>query len=326
MTSDSHRSDSRPEVDPGREAERLESLAALLDGDLEADRRAEILASLDGDDLDLLSEVDALLDEVAEVSFDDDDEAEDDQGGEGGLDEPPTSTIPDNVVRGPWSRRAWTTVTAVAAVLALAVVAPRVFLPDPPTPQGLVSELDLGELVIGPAQDLPWSPPRGGSGGGVFSEDGLSRRDSFRLGVLATDFERAARSGDAESLGGFQYLFHQVTGESVLGTMYATLPDASPEEALSLHGEIQELVLLSADPFFYRYGLWVRAAWLAAESGELDFFHGPAPRTLGALEPPDEKLEEEIRLLRERIRGVHGESDLAELADELEATADRHAH
>lgn len=322
MTSDSRKSSksqasSLPEIDLGREAERLESLAALLDGDLDGNlkkgRRAEILASLDGGDLDLLSEVDALADEIAEVSFDD----------EGAVEI--QDALPDNVVRGPWRRRAWAMATTLAAVLALAVLAPRLFLPEPPTPQMVVGALDTSTLSGESIPVLPWSPNRGGPGGGAIRDDALSPRDSFRLGVLATDLEAAARSGregDMKTLGAW---FEQVTGDSVLGLTYSSITASPPEVALAEHNAIQESISRLVDPFFYRYGLWVRAAWIAAEAGELEFFEGASARSLGALEPPDEEMEEEIRSLRQRVRGLHSGADLPGLAGELAAIADRRA-
>ena len=346
MTSDS-RKNSNPsarslQVDLGREAERMESLAALLDGDLESGRRAEILASLDGDDLDLLSEVDALMGEIAEVSFD----VEGDEGGspeaepssvddladEDATDEVPEDGVPedgvppDNVVRGPWSRRAWATVTTLAAVVALAVVAPRVFLPDPPTPQMMVAGVDVSQVAEATAKPF-WSPTRGGGTGDPVIE-ALGARDSFRLGVLATDLEVALESRNQKRLESLELDFHRVLEGSPLLTFYLPLIDAAmtPEESLALHRDLQESVPVFVEEFFYRYGLWVRAAWLAAESGELDFFRGSAPRTLGGLQPPGEELEEEIRLLRQQVRGVHSEADLLGLAEELASIADEHAH
>ena len=331
------RAPSPPEIDLGQEAQRLESLAALLDGVAEPGRRAEMLAALDGDDLDLLSEVEALADEIASVSFDDVEGSASDAASEGATVAAPavasddaTGRPADNVVRGPWGRRTWMVATTLAAALALAVVAPRLLLPSAPSPQLVAAALDVAALSGESRPGLPWSPQRG-PGGGAVIDGALSSRNSFRLGVLATDFQMAARS-DAAAPSGRETLraslsswFREVTGDSLLAVEYSSLAELPPEEALARHESIQEGVLHWVDPFYYRYGVWVRGAWLAAESGELRFFRGSAARSLGVLEPPSEELAEEVRRLRQTIRGLRTEADLPGLAEELAAIADRHA-
>lgn len=337
MTSDLRTTPSLPEIDLGREARQLESLAALLDGDLAADRRAEILASLDRDDLDLLAEVEALAGEVAEVSFDDV-ESEDgpriadaddaDAGDSVAGDEAADGDLPDNVVRGPWSRRVWAVGTALAAAVALAVLAPRFFLPQPPTPQSVVGSVDASAMAEATGQ-LFWSPTRGLGGASPLQFDALSDRDSLRLGVLATDLEVALRSGHEERLRSLEGDLERVLASSPpLRTLYLDLvaEGAPAEELLDLHQELQSAVSGSVDDFHYRYGIWLRAAWLAAESGELNFFRGGSARALDALEPPNEDLALEIRDLRTAIRGLgNDEADLARLSADLEEIARRRA-
>ena len=195
MTRDSRYTPSLSEVDIGPEAEWLESLASLADGGLDAKRRNEILAQLDGDPeaMDLLAEVMALEAEVAEVSFPPDSAVTPDDG------------LRDNVIQGPWRKRAWAVATAIAAVLALVIVAPRLLSPLPPTPQSTVGALNVENLDGATLKNFPWSPDRGGGGGIGLSEDKLSSRDSFRLGVLRPRRAEEARVLGRPSPRGFEF-------------------------------------------------------------------------------------------------------------------------
>ena len=108
--------------------------------------------------------------------------------------------------------------------------------------------------------------------------------------------------------------------------VYSGRLDEPSQEALAEHSVAQMSILEYVDASYYRYGLWIRAAWLAAESGQLDFFRGESVRALGALHPPDQALEDEIVSLRQEIRGLGSESDLATLSARLESIAREHAN
>ncbi|MDA8020534.1 MAG: hypothetical protein MPN21_24105 [Thermoanaerobaculia bacterium] len=334
MTSDSRDRHPPPDVDLTAEAGYLEDLAALADGTLEGSRRDEVLERLDGDEdaLAILAEVVALQDEAREVALSDDVPAQQDDSDDG-TEEARDPTPEDvesegsgRVIRGPWrtGRLAWA--TAIAAGLAVVTIAPRVLAPGAPTPQSVIAALETSRLTVPSEREQFWSPPRGGSMGDIPPVlERMSARDSFRLGVLATDFEAALLLEDDPWRQRISSRTQNVVDEPILESFYRELANSSHKEALADHRDLQDVVLSAADPFFYRYGLYLRAAWLAASSGQLEFFEGRAARSLDALQPPDEEIGSEIDALRQHIDAVESEADLAELANELDRIARKHA-
>lgn len=345
MTSDFRDTSLLPEADPAGDAERLESLAALADGGLDAERRDEILKLLDADpeSLDILAEVVAMQDEIAEISFEDveraapdADEADSDKGDSdetGDSDESirhepedPGGELPDNVVKGPWGKQILPAVAALAAAAAaLIVLAPRFMTPTAPTPQGMAAA--LSNVDASAFDDPPWSAMRG-DGQGAAGLDPLSPRDSFRLGILAAELESSLRAGNKEWLSSLGPWLNQVLADSYLRSTYLSLadPEQPAEDSLALHAEVQESTLALVDTFWYRYGVWVRAAWLAASTGQLEFFAGDSVRSLAALAPTDDDVRGEIQALRAQIEDLDEKTDLEALAGSLQEIAERRAN
>lgn len=326
MTKNRPASSAPQNVDLAAEVERLEDLAMLADGTLDAERRVRLLASLsdDPDGLDLLAETMALLEsmEAGEGEHFEDGDADSGGGRRPVVDEEDfDSQDADNVVYGPWRRPALAAVTTLAAAAALLLFLPRLLAPAPPTPQSLMVTLDPARLAGDVVGHPPWSQLRGGAGELEFEPVGA--RDSFRWGVLAADLEVALRGSDEPARQRIGAELDRVV-HAYVAPIYGSLTDAATPapEALDHHADLQADLLTFLDPFYYRYGLWTRAAWLASSSGQLEFFTRDTVRALDALEPP-ESLREEWSNLRIQVRDLESEDDLQQLATDLHAVLQR---
>lgn len=304
------------------EASLLEDVAALADGSLSEERRAAVLARLadDPDLLDVLAEVSAIQEAELESEAAQAPAADTRDREEAAEPAEPQGRI----LRGPWRRRAWTAVAALAAVLALVVIAPRLLSAGPPTPELLLASLDVQALEAETLESSLWSPNRG-PGGGDEDLDKLGPRDSFRLGLLEATVVVAVRKGEDDARRSLQGELSEIRGYGPFLDLYRELIEADDASTLLAdHLQDQELILEFVDPFYYRYGLWIRTAELAASSGQTDFFRSRGGRSSKAMTPPDE-LADEWRRLQEKVDGAHRAGGLDELADVLAAIHDRHA-
>lgn len=303
-----------PPIDP-------EELAAFADGRLRGEARDALVARLarDCEARELLADVIAVRDEVEEdLAAAGEDAAE--PAAEPTAERTAEPARKGRLLRGPWTRRAWAGVAAAAAAVIALVVAPRLLVPAPDL-QRLAGEVHLEEGELAAIERPVWSATRGGAPVGDF--DGFGPRESFRWGVRAVDFQVALRSGDPDRLASAAHAADRLLEGTDFQGQYPRIAFLDPHQARREGAALAEAAIESpaVDDFFFRYGMWTRAAWLAAVAGEVDFFRSRAGRSLRSLDPPEDDSDElaaEIRDLRRRVAAVaEGEEEVPSLESAL---------
>lgn len=301
-----------PPLDP-------EELAAFADGRLEGEARDVVVARLarDREARELLADVIAVRDATVRDATVRDDAVRDATV----RDEADDSPEAGRLLRGPWTRHAWVGVAAAAAALVALVVAPRLLAPSPDL-QGLAGELRLDGETLAALERPLWSATRGGAPVGVF--DGFGPRESFRWGVRAVDFQVALRSDDADLLASAAHAADRLLEGTDFYGQYSRIASLDRRLARRESEALAEAAIESpsVDAFFFRYGMWGRAAWLAAVDGDEGFFRSRAGRSVRHLEVPEElpegvsrsDLAAELQSMGRRVVSVaEGEEDLASL-------------
>ncbi|MET0400560.1 MAG: hypothetical protein ABW277_27465 [Longimicrobiaceae bacterium] len=264
-----------------------ERVAAFLDGRMDARRREEMLAHLNGNDEDraVLADTAALLRQLEK----EDAAASSDMAA-------PTAkpghhdtaeVVPLDTrrrTRAPLLR--W---VAVAAALAgIALVTGRL-LQSPPSiadePVRLAARLEHGAQGLPPGwtELRPWTPVRGDDPGGARSPGEQSAR-SVRAGAMLVDLSVAVHARDAAAT---RVLASQIAGRfdpqggrSGALREIADSAGASPERLRPLVGEATERIAKRLDPDALRLGAWAEAAGLAAARQDTGFFRDGETRRM----------------------------------------------
>lgn len=295
-----HRDPRDPILDP-------ETMAALLEGRLEGDKRAEVMALLarSREARELVAEAAAVLAEGGEAAV----------HPEGGAADPV-------VVASAWWRRTRVMLPLAASVLlALGVALPRV------RPGGALGSGDVPALVpIAPGEvaalaDPPgsWSRTRGGG------RPVTSTPDAFRAGYRMVDLARAAAAGETASvrriaaeieapLRGVDVAF---PAQAVLDALVGLDPGTAARELDRLLDLADRELQGVYDPDHLLLGRWTAAALAAARAGDPAagaFFRGRAARaTLARLlqERWPAEVAEALALVSDALAASPGGSDPA---------------
>ena len=322
---------------PSDEGSDLEEIAALIDGRLEGEERARVIARLAQDEAsyEVFAEVLALQEEpsateapaIVEVG----DETEDAE----------VVSMDRAELRGgparPWNRWLPTAPMLAAAVLTAIVGIPLQqgwILPKALRADGLLTEALRSERIEARGLDEEWY--RGGKRNtrGVGAASAADRID-FQLGVQSIDLHVALTFDDLEQaklatdrilnlLDDDRGLYVEQTEYRLFLESLGSAPDLSAllDESSRLEARLEE----SVAGLYFDFGLWLEAARLATLAGEVDFFrHRKTRRMLrrldqGGLTETAESLRQLCTLAAES--GLD-EKAAAEVAGKLDAIARR---
>lgn len=224
-----------------------EQLAALLDGTLSREERAQLLTELADSPEDV-----ALLLESAAIA-----------------DAADAATVVPLVPRRPWLQWGLAAAAVVTAVVAVSLLRQ----PAEPEVLALVTELD-GRVPPGDAwTEAPWTTTRGGD------VDGTDPVLAFRVGVRLVDLETAAQAGQpqltAQMADELSRLLGGTPGGAPFAARYTLLGEAAPDrERLALASEVSELF---GDSPWLGAGAWLRTAHLASQLQDDAFFGTGSP-------------------------------------------------
>ncbi|HEX6747196.1 MAG TPA: hypothetical protein VF092_07835 [Longimicrobium sp.] len=246
-----------------------ERIAALLDGRLSEQERAELLAELGASD----DELEILVDSAGITR-----ELEEEDRDEGVIPitvPRPAEAVPTPITRPPVWRRPAVLGLAAAAVLVIGI-APfawkKFSRPDHPRYFSVaVAELTHPDAAIPPG----WSDVRAETRG---SEGALSARAvAVRFGALTADLDRAVRAGDRDRAKEYANEIAGLLarhGESQAAREYAQFalrPNLPPADSLS---KILDPTPPTLDRENVRLGGWAEAARFAVEDEDVRFFRG----------------------------------------------------